>query len=70
MNNSDAKVLKDLINSNGHHVCLVGGNTLVTIDGYKEPKSADDVHLFYDNMGKQYEQRVLHLNIKKENSSK
>lgn len=65
MNNSDAKVLKDLINSNGYHVCLVGGKNLVTIDGYKEPSTADDVHLFYDNMGKTYEQRVLHLNIKK-----
>lgn len=63
MNNSDASVLKNLIKNNGYHVCLFVGKTLVTIDGYKEPRTADDVHLFYDNVGGTYEQRVLSLNI-------
>ena len=65
MNNKQAKVLVDLINSNGSHVCLVGkAKELVTIDRYWLPLTADDIHLFYDNFGDTYAQGVLDLNIK------
>lgn len=65
MNTKQAEVLVNLINSNGSHVCLVGkAKEAVTIDRYLRPRTADDIHLFYDNVGYTYAQGVLDLNIK------
>lgn len=65
MNTKQSKVLVDLINSNGYHVCLVGKEKeSVIIDRYRSPLSADDVYMFHDNNGKTYSQHALDLNIK------